>query len=185
MLVLSFAISFSFVDVLNGVYYSNMTWQTSVIMYLLLAFGVGCIFKPGVNGLTWKQLVFSIAVLANAVYSLIYFFYAVGMKTLFIWVIIWCSIWKAESKGSEILIYFLLFRWKNCSLTMSTLHINFLWLVITLLLSGALFLRESTCSCLKDLVYNIDWPSLYFIKNSPDILSQYSKHNHNKSTYYK
>lgn len=84
MLVLSFAISFSFVDVLNGVYYSNMTWQTSVIMYLLLAFGLGCIFKPGVNGLTWKQLVFSIAVLANAVYSLIYFFYAVGMKTLFI-----------------------------------------------------------------------------------------------------
>jgi len=84
MLFFAYVISFLFVDSINGNLYSNMTWQTTVILYLLLIVACGHIFQPQKVGFHWRQGLFLFALLANVGYTFIYFIYVIGMRTFFI-----------------------------------------------------------------------------------------------------
>jgi hypothetical protein len=84
MLVLAYLISFLFVDMINGDLYSNMTWQASVVIYILLIVCLGRVFKPGKDQSLIKKGVFSIAIAFNVVYTFLYLFHAIGMRTLFV-----------------------------------------------------------------------------------------------------
>jgi hypothetical protein len=84
MQLLGYFIAIIFVDSIDGIYFSNMTWQASAVLYLLLIISAGSIFKPSSNqNFVWRKVIFSLALLANSGYSLYYLYLAVGLRTLF------------------------------------------------------------------------------------------------------
>lgn len=81
MWVFSLGISFTLVDEINGDRYSNMTWQTSVLFYLLLLVSFGAVVSAEER---WKKVVFGLVLVAGALYGLQYLYFAVQIKSLFI-----------------------------------------------------------------------------------------------------
>lgn len=83
MLVFAYGLSFNFVDIINGYMFSNMSWQTTIVLYLLMIMAFGYAWTKK-NVPLWQWGLFSIFFLANLFYTLLYLFHARGMNTLFI-----------------------------------------------------------------------------------------------------
>lgn len=83
MLVFAYGLSFNFVDIINGFMFSNMSWQSTIVLYLMLIVGFGFAWTKKQVPM-WQWGLFSIFLLANLSYSLLYLFHARGMNTLFI-----------------------------------------------------------------------------------------------------
>lgn len=84
LLVPAFTIAFLFVDMVNGDLYSNMTWQATIVTYMMIVIVLGAIYKP-VNQITaWKKFLFACVIGAYLLYTIAYLLFAIGMHTLFV-----------------------------------------------------------------------------------------------------
>jgi hypothetical protein len=84
MLGLAYLISFLFVDMINGALFSNMTWQTTVVLYILIIMVFGKLFRPDSKMEGLKRIAFSVLILIQVGYTAFYLFHAISMHTLFI-----------------------------------------------------------------------------------------------------
>ena len=83
MVIFAYLISFVFVDTVNGIMFSNLSWQTTIVLYILILISMGFLFSSPKKSLIAK-LAFVLFLIANVGFTFFYLINSIGMNTLFI-----------------------------------------------------------------------------------------------------